>query len=150
MKQLKIIIALIAVTVLTSVVLASCGKKDESKIEKISLDEVKDKMKHPKNEFVSVIDATSGSGNDEYVRLLKKALRKSAEKHNTTIYYAEYNADDEKQKKTYKGETSMLFYAEKGKSASKMEMVSFDTTDWEDTDSTVEELDELFKYAHKE
>ncbi len=65
---------------MTSVVLASCGKKDESKIEKISLDEVKDKMKHPKNEFVSVIDATSGSGNDEYVRLLKKALRKSAEK----------------------------------------------------------------------
>ncbi len=44
----------------------------------------------------------------------------------------------------------MLFYAEKGKSASKMKMVSFDTTDWEDTDSTVEELDELFKYAHKE
>ena len=31
-----------------------------------------------------------------------------------------------------------------------MKMVSFDTVDWKDTDSAVEELDELFKYAQKE
>ncbi|MGO2108894.1 MAG: hypothetical protein ACTH27_07955 [Staphylococcus equorum] len=150
MKKLKVLIIFMTVAILTSIVLTSCGKKEEPKIEKISLKEVKDKMNHPKDEFVSVIDNTSSSGNDEYVRYIKKMLRESAKKNERTIYYAEYNAQDSKDSDTYKGETSMLFYSEKGKKPSKMKMVSFDTLDWKDTDSAVEELDELFKYAQKE
>ena len=135
------------VAILTSIVLASCAKKEEPKIEKISLKEVKEKMNQPKNEFVSVIDNTSSSGNDEYVSYIKKMLRKSAEKNERTIYYAEYNAQNAKDRETYKGETSMIFYSEKGKKPSKMKMVSFDTVDWKNTDVAVEELDELFKYC---
>ena len=150
MKKLKVLILFMTVAILTSIVLTSCGKKEEPKIEKISLKEVKDKMNHPKDEFVSVIDATPDNGRDEYVKYLKKMLRESAKKHERTIYYAEYNAHDNEDYNSYKGETSMLFYSEKGKKPSKMKMVSFDTLDWKDTDSAVEELDELFKYAQKE
>lgn len=150
MKKLKFLVLIVSVAMLTSVILSSCGKKEEPKIEKISLKEVKDKMNHPKNEFVSVIDATPDNGRDEYVKYLKKMLRKSAEKYETTVYYAEYNVHDDKDYDTYKGETSMIFYSEKGKKPSKMKMISFDTVDWKDTDSAVEELDELFKYAQKE
>lgn len=149
MKQLKTVMIIIITSILAAIVLVSC-QKNEPKLEKISLKEVKNKMTHPKNEFVSVIDTTSGSGNDEYVAKVKKMLRESAKKHDTTIYYAEFNADDDKQYNYYKGETSMLFYAEKGKVPSKMKMVSFSTLDWDDTESAVEELDELYEYAHKD
>lgn len=150
MKKLKVLVLVVSVSILTSVILSGCGKKEEPKIEKISLKEVKDKMNHPKNEFVSVIDATPDNGRDEYVRYLKEMLRKSAEKHEATIYYAEYNVHDDDDYETYKGETSMIFYSEKGKNPSKMKMISFDTVDWKDIDSAVEEVDELFKYAQKE
>lgn len=150
MKKIKILFLFMTVAILTLIVLASCAKKEESKIEKISLKEVKEKMNQPKNEFVSVIDNTSSSGNDEYVSYIKKMLRKSAKKNERTIYYAEYNAQNAKDRETYKGETSMIFYSEKGKKPSKMKMVSFDTVDWKNTDVAVEELDELFKYARKE
>lgn len=150
MKKIKTMLIVSITLAIATMVLVSCGQKEEPKIEKISLKEVKDKMNHPKNQFVSVIDATNGDGNDEYVRNLKKILRKSAKKHERTIYYAEYNANDDNDYDNYKGEKSMLFYAEKGKKPSKMKMVSFGEMDWEDIDSSVEELDEIFKYAHKE
>lgn len=148
MKKIKTMLIVSITLAVATMVLVSCGQKEEPKIEKISLKEVKDKMNHPNNEFVSVIDATPDNGRDEYVRDLKKILRKSAKKHKKTIYYADYDAHEDSDK--YKGETSMLFYAEKGKKPSKMKMVSFGEMDWEDIDSSVEELDELFKYAHKE
>lgn len=150
MKKLKVLVLVVSVAILTSVILSSCGKKEEPKVEKIPLKEVKDKMNHPKNEFVSVIDNTSSNGNDEYVKQIKKLLRKSSNKHETKIYYAEYDANNENDYEMYKGEKSMIFFSEKGKKPSKMQMIPFNTVNWEDTDSAVEELDELFKYAQKE
>lgn len=38
MKKLKVLIIFMTVAILTSIVLTSCGKKEEPKIEKISLE----------------------------------------------------------------------------------------------------------------